>query len=192
MRVLVGCEFSGVVRDAFRRLGHYAVSCDLLPSETVPGIHLKMDVLLALDLEPWDLAIFHPPCTRLTVAGARWFKGREQEQAEAIAFVEKLWNCGIPRLAIENPDRRTQHEVNPRQTDADHSALAVRTRGGKGYLSVAQEPPKARADEHRRGSSCASSQRTALAGSLEEQESDVSRNRGGNGRAMGAISTRYQ
>jgi hypothetical protein len=103
MRVLVGCEFSGVVRDAFRRLGHYAVSCDLLPSETVPGIHLKMDVLLALDLEPWDLAIFHPPCTRLTVAGARWFKGREQEQAEAIAFVEKLWNCGIPRLAIENP-----------------------------------------------------------------------------------------
>jgi site-specific DNA-cytosine methylase len=102
VRVLVACEFSGIVRDAFRAKGHYAVSCDLLPSE-IPGIHLKMDVRLILDLEPWDLLIAHPPCTRLTVAGARWFKGKEDEQLDAIRFCEELWACGIPKIAIENP-----------------------------------------------------------------------------------------
>jgi hypothetical protein len=104
VRVLVGCEFSGVVRRAFRERGHVAYSCDLLPAEDGEGFyHFRCDVFDAIGLDSWDLAIFHPPCTRLTVAGARWFKGREQEQAEAITFVEKLWNCGIPRIAIENP-----------------------------------------------------------------------------------------
>ena len=101
LRVLVGCEFSGIVRDAFLAAGHDAVSCDLLDTET-PGPHIKGSVLDHLD-DGWDLAIFHPPCTRLTVAGARWFKGREDEQREAIAFCEALWNCGILRIAIENP-----------------------------------------------------------------------------------------
>jgi hypothetical protein len=101
MRVLVGCEFSGVVREAFRRLGHDTWSCDLLPSDS--PYHFQEDVREVIYAEPWDLAIFHPPCTRLTVAGARWFKGREQEQAEAIAFAEALWNAPIYRIALENP-----------------------------------------------------------------------------------------
>lgn len=102
MRVLVGCEFSGTVRRAFRALGHDAWSCDMLESEDHSPYHRQGDVLDLLDGE-WDLGIFHPPCTRLTVAGARWFKGKEQEQADAIAFVERLWSCDIPRVCIENP-----------------------------------------------------------------------------------------
>lgn len=102
MRVLVGCEFSGVVREAFRAAGHDAVSCDLLDAEDGSTHHIRGDVLAVLG-RGWDLAIFHPPCTRLTVAGARWFKGREAEQAEAILFAETLWNAPIPRIALENP-----------------------------------------------------------------------------------------
>ena len=102
MRVLVGCEFSGTVRRAFRALGHDAWSCDMLASEDESTYHVQGDVLDLLD-GGWDLGIFHPPCTRLTVAGARWFKGKEQEQADAIAFVERLWSCDIPRVCIENP-----------------------------------------------------------------------------------------
>lgn len=101
MRVLVGCKFSGVVRDAFAALGHDAWSCDLLPSER-PGNHLQCDVREVLD-NGWDLAIFHPPCTYLAVSGARWFKGRECEQAEALDFVQTLLAAPIPRIAVENP-----------------------------------------------------------------------------------------
>jgi hypothetical protein len=102
MRVLIGCEESGKVREAFRRLGHNAISCDVLPARDRSPHHIQRDVLDVLNLG-WDLGIFHPPCTRLTVAGARWFKGREQEQAEAIAFCERLWSAKIPRIALENP-----------------------------------------------------------------------------------------
>lgn len=102
MRVLVGCEFSGVVREAMRRRGHDAVSCDLLPAEDGSPHHVQADVLTLL-ADGWDLAVFHPPCTRLTVAGARWFKGREVEQAAAIAFAEALSSAPIPRVALENP-----------------------------------------------------------------------------------------
>lgn len=101
MRVLIACEFSGIVRGAFLARGHDAVSCDILPSEW-PGPHLQCDVRDVLG-GGYDLMIAHPPCTRLTVAGARWFKGREQEQADAIAFCELLWASPIPRIAIENP-----------------------------------------------------------------------------------------
>ena len=102
MRVLVACEFSGVVRRAFRAVGHDAVSCDLLPSEDDSSDHIQGDVLPLLT-QGWDLLIAHPPCTRLTVAGARWFKGREQEQAEALDFVRMLLSAPIPRIALENP-----------------------------------------------------------------------------------------
>lgn len=98
----MGCEFSGIVREAFRALGHDAVSCDLLPAEDGSVWHHHGDVMEILN-DGWDMGVFHPPCTRLTVAGARWFKGREQEQAEAIAFCEALWAARIPRIAIENP-----------------------------------------------------------------------------------------
>lgn len=103
MRVLIACEFSGVVRDAFTALGHEAMSCDLLPSET-PGLHAQRDLLdLLIDDDEWDLMVAHPPCTHLAVSGARWFKDKQQEQEEALAFVRALMDAPIPRICIENP-----------------------------------------------------------------------------------------
>lgn len=101
LKVLVACEFSGVVRDAFRARGHDAWSCDLLTSET-PGPHIQGDVLGALGLG-WDLMIAHPPCTHLAVSGARWWASKAEEQAEALAFVAALAAAPIERWAIENP-----------------------------------------------------------------------------------------
>lgn len=103
MRVLIACEFSGVVREAFRKAGHEVVSCDLLPSEAPAGPHIIGDALDVAYNGKWDMMICHPPCTYLTVAGARWFKGREQEQLDAIAFCEALWFAPIERIALENP-----------------------------------------------------------------------------------------
>lgn len=101
MRVLVACEFSGRVRNSFARLGHDAWSCDLLESETA-GNHIVGNVLSVLS-DGWDAMICHPPCTRLAVSGARWWKGKEKEQQEAIEFALALWNAPIPRIALENP-----------------------------------------------------------------------------------------
>lgn len=103
MKVLVACEFSGVVRDAFRARGHDAVSCDILPTEK-PGLHIEADVrALLYEWHGWDLMIAHPPCTHLAVSGARWFKDKMDEQADALAFVRLLMSAPIPRIAIENP-----------------------------------------------------------------------------------------
>lgn len=101
MRVLIACEFSGIVRDAFIAAGHDAVSCDLLPSER-PGPHIQGDVLRVL-ADGWDLMIAHPPCTYLASSGARWWPGREELQREALAFVRRLMDAPIPHIAIENP-----------------------------------------------------------------------------------------
>ncbi len=101
MKILIACEFSGIVRDAFADLGHDAWSCDLLPTER-PGNHIQGDVLEILD-DGWDLMIAHPPCTHLAVSGARWFKGKEREQAEALEFVRALMAAPIMRIALENP-----------------------------------------------------------------------------------------
>jgi hypothetical protein len=101
MRVLVACEYSGVVRDAFNAKGHYAVSCDLLPGETF-GYHHQGDVLEILHYD-WDLMIAHPPCTHLAVSGARWFHEKREEQQEALDFVYQLMNAPIPKICIENP-----------------------------------------------------------------------------------------
>ncbi len=103
MRVLVACEFSGVVRRAFRNLGHKAMSCDLLPAEDGSKYHIQCDALEAVHHADWDLMIAHPPCTHLSVSGARWFKGKQAEQAEALDFVRRLMAAPIPRIAIENP-----------------------------------------------------------------------------------------
>jgi len=100
-RVLVACEFSGVVRDAFISRGFDAWSCDLLPSER-PGKHIQGDVLDILG-EGWDLMVAFPPCTYLCSSGARWWKHRQQEQAEALEFVRTLLNADIPKIALENP-----------------------------------------------------------------------------------------
>lgn len=101
MRVLVACEFSGRVRDAFIQRGHEAMSCDLLPTES-PGPHYQGDVRDLLN-DTWDLMIAHPPCTHLAVSGARWFKYKQKEQAEALEFVRTLLDANIPRIALENP-----------------------------------------------------------------------------------------
>ena len=101
MRVLVACEFSGAVRDAFTARGHHAVSCDLLPSET-PGHHHQGDARDILG-DGWDLLIAHPPCTHLSVSGARWFVAKRHEQAAALDFVRLLLAAPIPRIALENP-----------------------------------------------------------------------------------------
>ena len=101
MRVLIACEFSGVVRDAFAARGHDAWSCDLLPSDT-SGQHIKGDVIRVLN-DGWDLMIAHPPCTHLSVSGARWFKDKKQEQSDALDFVRTLLVAPIERIALENP-----------------------------------------------------------------------------------------
>lgn len=99
--MLVACEYSGTVRDAFIRAGHDAWSCDLLPTES-PGPHYQCDALEVLDMG-WDLMIAHPPCTHLAVSGARWFKDKKDEQALALDFVRLLLQAPIHRIAIENP-----------------------------------------------------------------------------------------
>ena len=104
MKVAVICEFSGIVRDAFIRHGHDAISFDLLPTEQ-PGPHRQGDIM-ELPLEYWkqfDLAICHPPCTHLAVSGARWFKEKGREQLQALNFVWFLINLPIKKIAIENP-----------------------------------------------------------------------------------------
>jgi len=101
VRVLVACEYSGMVRDAFIRRGHDAMSCDLLPTE-VEGPHHMGDVTEVLHMG-WDLMVAHPPCTHLAVSGSRWFKDKIKEQAEALVFVQMLMDAPIPRIAIENP-----------------------------------------------------------------------------------------
>jgi site-specific DNA-cytosine methylase len=101
MRVLVACEFSGIVRDAFAALGHDAWSCDLLDTDR-PGKHIRGDVLEVIG-QGWDLLIGHPPCTHLAVSGARWFTEKRQEQAAALDFVRALMAAPVERICIENP-----------------------------------------------------------------------------------------
>jgi len=110
MKVLIACEFSGIVREAFKALGHDAWSCDILPTE-IPGNHIQDDILNHLN-DGWDLMIAHPPCTYLSNAGIRWFNEekygekaieRKKLRLEAFDFVMKLYNTPIEKIAIENP-----------------------------------------------------------------------------------------
>jgi len=103
MKVLVACEFSGAVRDAFLDLGHRAMICDLLETE-IAGPHYRGDIREVLT-EPWDLMIAHPPCTHLSTSGARHFKAKREDgrQAGAIEFVRMLLGAPIARIALENP-----------------------------------------------------------------------------------------
>ena len=104
MKVLVACEYTGIVRDCFLAMGHDAYSCDLDPTEA-PGPHFQQDVLDILN-DGWDLMIAHPPCTYLCASGARWFKDnpeRELLREDALEFVTNLWNAPIEKVCIENP-----------------------------------------------------------------------------------------
>jgi site-specific DNA-cytosine methylase len=106
MRILIACEFSGIVRDAFAARGHDAWSCDLLPTESEQtqkeGKHIQGDVLKILN-DGWDMMIAHPPCTHLAVSGARWFHRKEKEQADALNFVRALLAAPVGRICLENP-----------------------------------------------------------------------------------------
>jgi hypothetical protein len=104
MRVLIACEYSGAVRDAFLRAGHYALSCDLLPSDSPLGDHYQGDVTNILD-HGWDLMIAHPPCTHLAVSGAKHFAAKQASgvQESALDFVRILLGAPIPRICLENP-----------------------------------------------------------------------------------------
>lgn len=120
LRVLVACEFSGIVRDAFISRGFDAMSCDLLPTER-PGSHYQGDVMDVLS-DGWDLMVAHPPCTHLAVSGARWFAHKRDEQAAALEFVRALMDAPIPFIAIENPVsviaskiRRSDQTIQPWQ-----------------------------------------------------------------------------
>lgn len=103
MKVLIACEFSGIVRDAFIVRGHDAMSCDLLPTER-PGPHYQGDVLDILD-DGWDMMIAHPPCTYLSYAGTRWWgdAGRCKLRLKALGFFRRLWEAPIHKICIENP-----------------------------------------------------------------------------------------
>jgi hypothetical protein len=111
MRVLVACEFSGVVRDAFRARGHDAWSCDLQPTER-EGPHIQDDVLKHL-ADGWDLMIAHPPCTHLCVSGARWFIAKRHLIEESLDFVRALMAAPIPRYCIENPVSIISSAIRP-------------------------------------------------------------------------------
>lgn len=129
MRVLVACEYSGRVRDAFLRAGHEAMSCDLLPTDE-PGPHFQGDVMDVLS-GGWDLMIAHPPCTYLSVSGMHWTaRGRRDPKLteDALDFVRGLMAAPIPRIAVENPVsvistriRKPDQIVNPYQFGEDAS-----------------------------------------------------------------------
>ena len=101
MKILIACEFSGVVRDAFIQAGHDALSCDIIPTDK-KSPHLICDVLSILN-DGWDMMIAHPPCTHLAVSGARWFKDKQDEQKDAIKFFMALINAPIDKICVENP-----------------------------------------------------------------------------------------
>jgi len=103
MKILIACEYSGVVREAFAARGWDAWSCDLLPTET-PGKHFQCPVEEVI-LDDWDMMIAHPPCTHLAVSGARWFPAKRAsgEQQAALDFVRMLLNAPIPKICLENP-----------------------------------------------------------------------------------------
>jgi hypothetical protein len=129
-RVLVACEYSGAVRDAFIRAGHYAASCDILPSESPLGDHYQCDVLTILD-HGWDLMIAHPPCTYLCASGLHWNKRRPeraQQTEDALDFVRRLLDAPIARIALENPIgcistriRKPDQTIQPHQFGHDAS-----------------------------------------------------------------------
>ena len=105
MKILVACEYSGIVRDAFTAKGHDVTSCDLLPTER-PGKHYEGNVYDILYQDDWEMMIAHPDCTYLCSSGLHWnnkIEGRAQKTEDALEFITDLWTCGIPKICLENP-----------------------------------------------------------------------------------------
>src|SRR4029077_13048289 len=111
MKVIVACEFSGIVRDAFIAAGHEAVSCDLLESER-PGPHIEGDIR-DVDLTEFDLLVAHPPCTNLAVSGARWFKEKKREQEQDLSLIQRLLDAPVSMIALENPVSIISSRIRP-------------------------------------------------------------------------------
>lgn len=183
MRVLVACEFSGIVREAFCARGHDAWSCDLLETEIPSARHFRCDVLDVMRRYEWDLMIAFPPCTHLAVSGARWFKDKRQEQEGALHFVRLLLDAPIARIALENPIgvistriRKPDQIIQPWQFG--HGEV-------KGDLPVAQEPAAPRSDEDRARKEGARLHDAGHEAALEEEESNVRGRRRGDGRTVG-------
>lgn len=130
MKVLIGCEHSGTVREAFRALGHDAWSCDLLPSSDKSEFHYHTDIFRVIGWDNWDLLIAHPPCDYLAVSGNRWFsdtakaapgiltgQARRDARDGSVEFVKRIWAAPVPRIAIENPiGRLSTLWMKPAQT----------------------------------------------------------------------------
>lgn len=158
MRVLVACEFSGVVRDAFIAKGHCAWSCDLLPCEGNPAYHIQDDVMNQLD-GGWDLMVAHPPCTHLCVSGARWFKDKLPEQKEALNFVQKLMDAPIRHIALENPIsiissriRKPDQIIHPWQfghKEMKTTCLWLKNLPPLMYTNMVGPPPPAKTEERK-------------------------------------------
>ena len=120
MKVLVACEFSGIVRDAFIKRGHDALSCDLLPTES-PGPHYQGDVFDIIDSEKWDLMVAHPPCTYLANSGVCHLYNKDkslnldrwEKMKEGANFFQRIWLCDIPKVCVENPimHKYAKHEA---------------------------------------------------------------------------------
>jgi site-specific DNA-cytosine methylase len=125
VRVLVACEYSARVRDAFRSRGHDAWSCDLLECEADPQWHLQQPVEDVL-ADGWDLMVAHPPCTHLAVSGSRHFHRKQREQVEALDFVRLLMAAPIDRWCIENPVSIISTAITP--PPSDHPAMVVWSR----------------------------------------------------------------
>lgn len=116
MRVLIGCERSGVVREAFRALGHDAWSCDLNPAEDGSRFHTMVDVRLVVRKTPWDLFIVHPDCTYLSSSGLHWYhrrEGRPELVEAAVAFAIEVWNAPVRRVCLENPVGYLSRRIRP-------------------------------------------------------------------------------
>ncbi len=106
MKVLVACEYSGAVREALRKKGHDAYSCDIIPSDDNSAFHIqdKLENVLTIEqTKPFDMIIAFPPCTHLCVSGARWFKDKVEEQKDALEFVQMIMDAPCKKIAIENP-----------------------------------------------------------------------------------------
>ena len=182
MRVLVACEFSGVVREAFRKRGHDALSCDLLRAEDNSPYHLQFDVRYAMQ-EVWDMLIAFPPCTHLAASGARWFKDKQAEQAAALAFIQHLMDAPIARIAIENPIgvistriRKPDQIIQPWQFGHGETKATCL------WLKGLPPPPT---HQHSRGACSQSPPRIPRPGQVEAPEYHVPRNSRCNGGAVG-------
>lgn len=170
MRVLVTCEFSGVVRDAFRRRGHDAWSCDLLPSESDNKFHLlgDADPFMWNAPEPWDLIVAFPPCTHLAVSGARWFKDKREEQQWAIRFFMRMIDAPSERVAVENPIgimsticRKPEQIIQPWMFGHGEN---------ESNMSVAQGTAEAGTNEHRGRQAWSGMARATFPGAMEEPQ----------------------